>query len=436
MLRPYPLESPPPLPPFDGEWKEGVVASSGRRARPEGEGWGFPGSGAVSSLVATGGVERRFVALEEPCLFWEVSGAGELTLSCLLDLGVTDLRYERGAEGDRIWIGSESSSREFLVGCLGGVLSLEGDGAVTRLVARGRDRVRMLIVGCTGEPDRDQVTRILARKGLRGLQEQQERHAAQVAALSVHLLTPPGAEDRQVAEGIRALDAALVDQGGRREASDLLATGAGLLAVGLREPVRDLLRAPFQTAAHLRLYGAYATWAGDDEFLRKRWPEAARALRQLHDDPVVAALAAELLPIAESVGDLSAIGMLDGLVARGAPALPPIAAPVAELLQRRWGVAPNALEGMVRLAPVLPAEWDRMTLERLRVGPTTLDVRIKRRPGGVACHCRVTHGPSLLVHLAPVLPFVAAGVLVGDEQFPGPELRFELEQEMDAVWLA
>jgi hypothetical protein len=77
-----------------------------------------------------------------------------------------------------------------------------------------------------------------------------------------------------------------------------------------------------------------------------------------------------------------------------------------------------------------------MTLVRLRVGGTTFDAKVARRPGGVSVKLRVTHGPALLVRLDPVLPFVPTGVLVGAEQLPGPMVRFELDAEAEATWVA
>jgi hypothetical protein len=433
MLKPYPLETPPPLPPFDGEWREGGGAAWGRRVRPDGAGYRFPGAAALSDLRATGGRERRVAALEEPCLIWEVDGPGALELSGLIDLGGLDLRFERAPDGDRLWLGTESGTAECLVGALGGSLALEAEAGGARLTARGTGAVRLLILASSSAEDRDRSLRILARRGFGGLQEQRARHAEQLRGLALSAVTPDEAGDRALAGAIIGLDAELVEEEGRRSAAALLPTGAGLLAAGLREQVRDLLRAPFDGADHLRLYARYAEWVGDDDFLRKRWPEAARALGMLPAGGA-AAVATELLPVAELVGDLGSIGILDRVAsgdgAKGAP-IPTLLDPVLE----RWGIVPVALDGVLRLAPALPAGWDRMTLERLRIGRTTLDLRMKRRASAIAFHARVTHGPRILLQVTPVLPFHAAGILVGEAQLPGPALRAEVEQELDAVWV-
>jgi hypothetical protein len=435
MLKPYPLGSPPPLPPFDGEWREGGGAAWGRRVRPTAAGFDFPGAARVTDLRVTGAGERRVAALEEPCLVWEVAGAGALELSCHVDLGSADLRFERSADGDRLWLGTESHPGECLVGALEGTLAVEAEGGGVRLTARGSGTLRLLLLASTSAEDRDRSLRILARRGFGGLQEQRRRHADQLRGLALATTTPEVEADRALAERVVALDAAIVEEDGRRTTPDLVPTGTGLLAAGLREQVRDLLRAPFVGTDHLRLYTRYAAWVGDDEFLRKRWPEAARALGAWASERPEGGLAAELLPLAELVGDLGSIGILDGIEARAGEATDGTGDALDGALER-WGIVPLALDGMVRLSPALPAGWDRMTLERLRVGRTTLDLRLKRRAGGVALHVRVTHGPRIFLQVTPLLPFVPAGILVGDQQLPGPALRTEVEQELDAVWLA
>ena len=95
---------------------------------------------------------------------------------------------------------------------------------------------------------------------------------------------------------------------------------------------------------------------------------------------------------------------------------------------KRW-------EGTVTLAPQLPDAWPEMTLERLRIGSTSLDVRVRRRPGGLAVKCRVTRGPPIVVQLAPEIPFQPTGILLDGEQLAGPTVRFTVESEAEAVWI-
>jgi hypothetical protein len=98
-------------------------------------------------------------------------------------------------------------------------------------------------------------------------------------------------------------------------------------------------------------------------------------------------------------------------------------------------VIPDALDRSVALRPELPAAWREMTLERLRVGETTLSVKAARRPGAFALKLRVTHGPAITVRLDPRLPFTPSGVMVQDEPLGGPAVSFVLEGEGEARWM-
>jgi hypothetical protein len=280
------------------------------------------------------------------------------------------------------------------------------------------------------------VLRTLARKGFAGLQAQWRHHDEQIAALRLTVRTPDGAADRLVVDAIGAVDASIMEEGGRRSLPSLLEGGETLLATGIREPVRDLLRAGISSIESVRLLARYAEWVGADEFVRKRWPETERALREAPAGPAWREAAAEILPVAELMGDIGAIAALEGRLAAPGGSVTASASGVMTFLRSTWGVVPSALEGMVRLAPALPAGVEEMTLERLRIDRTTLDVRVRRRPGGLAIHSRITHGPQLLLRLAPVTPFVPSGVLLDGEQFPGPEVRFILEDEVTATWMA
>jgi hypothetical protein len=209
-------------------------------------------------------------------------------------------------------------------------------------------------------------------------------------------------------------------EGGRRTLPDPSVVGAHLLALGLREPVRDVLRGPIDSAELVVLFARYAEWAGADEFVTKHWPRALAEARHLDRRA--------WLPIAEAIGDRVAVAeFVDGG--------PLDAEPVPDPIEPLYAPRPNALDGVVHLAPSLPAGWPEMTLTRLRVGPTTLDIRVRRRPAGLAVKVRVTHGPPLVVRLSPQLERPATGVLVGGEQLAGPEVRITLTDEEEGVWM-
>lgn len=437
MLVPYPLEPPPRLPPLDEPW-EGADAPllSGRRARVRTDGAIDLAGVATITGPAGGAEERRFLALEEPCFVWQHAGSGTVRAGFTLRLRGTDAHFERSQDGTALWLTGEAHAAELLIACRGGTLELiEAEGL--RLAVEGSGPVRLIFVAADDEGDRERTLRALARKGFAGLRTQRQQHRTRLDGIGTRLTTPDPVQNAAFDALAPALDARLIElAGGRRTFPDLLSDGVPLLALGHREPVRDVLRAPFDTPAALRLLAAYAQWAGDDDFLRKQWPRAAAALRDSGRSAEERRAATDLAAVADAMGDHATLGVIDGILAGGSADVAGTPSLLPAGLARLWGVEPAALDRAVTLAPALPAEWREMTLGRLRIGATTFDARVSRRPGGVGVKLRVTHGPVLLVRLVPVLPFLPTGVLLGAEQLPGPMVRFELAGETEATWVA
>jgi hypothetical protein len=423
VLREYPLESPPALPPLDDEWAGAPVpVRGGRRVRPRADGVALGDGLALVGLEHTAGTDRWLYAVEEPCVVWEGTGPGAVTFSARLRFPDQELHLERSKEGDRLLLTADQSRTEFLVGAIGGTVRVEERDGALILSAVGSGRLRLVFVPAHDEADRERTLRALARKGVKGLVDQRRRHAEQLAALGVELSTPEPRYGEAIESWKQSIDELLdEDPKGRRSLPHPDQSGAMLLALGLREPVRDLLRAPIASAELVLLFAHYAQWAGADEFVARHWARAREEARGL-DHRV-------WLPIAEALGDRIAVAaLIDGAT------LPPpqMPAEIEELFEPR----PDALDGVLSLAPRLPAGWAEMTLSRIRVGASRLDVRVRRRPAGVAVKVRVTHGPPLVVRLAPRLEHPATGVLLGGEQLAGPEVRLTLESEEEGVWLA
>lgn len=105
---------------------------------------------------------------------------------------------------------------------------------------------------------------------------------------------------------------------------------------------------------------------------------------------------------------------------------------VSPVVEGLWGVTPDALSHAVRVAPWLPPEWQEMALRGLRVGATTLDLRLRRRPGKLVLRVERTHGPRLRV-VATRPPEAPAGLLLlNDEPLGGGRAAFEAG-ELDEV---
>ena len=455
MMIPYPLEPPPALPPLDDPWEApGSDLTTGRRARHGGERVEFYEGVTLERLAVLGPLElrdRRLVALEEPLFVWEVVCSGPLQLMADVRFRAEMVHYERTEEGSRLWLGGDTPSDELLVSCYGGVVEASEEGGRLRLCARGHDRVRLVVVGAWSEEDRDQTLRGLARKGVAGVVAQQVRHNGMLSSIGVKVSTPDPDEDLQVEFDKLEFDSWLHERrGGGRILVEPYDHGLILLSLGLREPVRDTLRAPLNDPVRRQLFAAYAAWAGIDDFVRRHWDRLMRAVRDAeegfrtcvlpergrsaHEEAVV-----DLLEVADALGDHAAVEWLGEIVGTEAISESTPGWIVADQFTpavRRWHIIPGALEGMVSLAPELPKDWPEMTLERLRIGETSLDVRMKRRPTGIAVKLRVTRGPPIVVQLVPRLPFTPTGILMDGVQLAGPTVRMTVDAEAEAIWVA
>lgn len=447
MLKSYPLEPPPLLPPLDSAWDDqGRTLGSGRRGGWEGASawfWDLPRLDRLAVLGPLELTDRRLVALEEPLFVWEVKGTGTLRLSCDVVFRALGLRYERAEDGSRLWLGAVDSTQELLVACYGGSVEVREEGERIRLEAVGQDRVRLAVVAAWDEADRERAVRALARKGVAGVAAQYVRHLGMIDALGASVTTPDPEVGARLDHLKRDLDGTLREfPDGHRGLLEPLGHGLPIIALGLREPVRDTLRGPLTDPDVLRLFAAYARWAGADEFVERHWPRVTAAMRDARRspeplDPIDAHFDAadELIPVAEALGDHETGTMLEEMIA-GIEDLPRPVRPWQEPEEyiEMWGITPGALEGMVTLAPALPAGWPEMTFERLRIGATSLDARVKRRPGGIAVKLRITRGPSIVVVLVPRLDFIPTGILLEGEQLSGPSVRFTVDGEVEAVW--
>jgi hypothetical protein len=431
VLTPYPLEPPPALPDLDGPWA-GPDAREGRRVaigEATREVAFADGVTLVGCSASGGSAERRTVALEEPLFLWEMTGGEALTCRFGVEWPRRPMHLERAADGGRLWVALEGDPLELLVACWGGTLTAAEDDGRLRIAATGRARLRVAVLVARDEADRERTFRQLARKGVPGLAAQRAQHDRQREALGLLLEQPDAAQAAACRDAVAAADRGLREgRDGARRLRAPLDEGETLLAGGIREPVRDHLRAPFDRPEDLLLLARYAAWAGDDDFLRRQWPRVDRALRSDAPDPAWATAAAALRPVAEALGDPAERLEVLARSAR-APRLPDGSA-LVQALRDPWGVEPVALDNAVTLAPRLPGGWREMALRRLRIARTTLDVRVRRRPAGLAVQLVVTHGPRLLVRLAPRLDFAPSGVLVAGESLAGGEVRFEVEGEV------
>jgi hypothetical protein len=449
VLIPYPLEPPPALPPLDDPWDSAEAdLDSGRRGRY------YPGTvlfhegPTLDALDLLGPLEvrdRRIMALEEPLFVWDVEATGPLRMTAAVRFAEARIRYERAVDGASLWLGAETGTDELIVRCYGGTVEAVEEGDVIRLTALGQDRMRLVVVAAWGEEDRSRTLRSLARKGIPGVVAQQVRHNEMLAQLGVKVTTPDPDIGLQLEFDKLEFESRLQEHrtGHRMLVEEPYGLGYMLLSLGLREPVRDTLRAPFDDPDRRRLFAAYAAWAGADDFVHRHWRRLVEGVRAAEQGYRTLQLgerysvhqegAFDLVAVAEALADREAVELFEE-VCRELEYEPMPGTDEVETALDFWGIEPLALEGAVHLRPALPELWPEMTLERLRIGDSSLDVRVRRRPSGVAVKVRVTRGPPVVVHLAPKLGYSATGVLVGAEQLAGGPVSLTVEDEVEALW--
>ncbi|MDX2119898.1 MAG: GH116 family glycosyl hydrolase [Gemmatimonadota bacterium] len=170
----------------------------------------------------------------------------------------------------------------------------------------------------------------------------------------------------------------------------------------------------------------YTGWVSLAEWRGGRWPAALAHLRANAD-------------LAEERARGAFDEVLHGLERRGAGICPDqawsAAMVVSPAVEGLWGVVPDALAGAVRVAPWLPPDWSEMSLRGLRVGATTLDLRLRRRPGRVVLRVERTHGPRLRLHATlPGLP-ASAAVTLNDEPLGGGRAVFDTAERDEVAFV-
>ncbi len=99
-----------------------------------------------------------------------------------------------------------------------------------------------------------------------------------------------------------------------------------------------------------------------------------------------------------------------------------------------WGIVPDAMNASLHIGPFLPARWNGMSLRRLRVGPSVLDIEVRRGTGRLVFRVFRRFGPALQVRLAPRgLPRVLS-VHVDEIQLGNPVVQFEAREHHEVIY--
>lgn len=424
----------PELPDLGGVWE--VEGQSGRRltfggdvARGPGEVWTHPFR-LLHDLRISGRTTACGAALELPLAIWDIEAAGTAP-HAVWSVDLPQIRVS--GDGARALCIAQGGAHRGLFAVQRGMLSVEGNRMAATTTSPS---FRLIAIGAVDDEDLRRTLDLLGRRHVAGLARQRAQHAEQVTRGGAALRTP---DDEATAAAFEAAkveaDAEIAElPGWGRAPLDHSAgspgsyvtrtacwTSLALLAAGMRDAARDTLRflarrqdaagdipvdcaldgatrfAGGEGAAHFLLLAArHDAWAGD------------------------AALRDELAPVMERAQKYTAAV---STAERGRPPAGP-AAVLLDGVERLWGVEPDAPREALRLRPALPAGWTRMSLARLRVGRTVLDLHLRRRAESVQLTVRRGSGPRILVDCEVAGSEAAAAELDG-VPMGSPRVRFE-----------
>ena len=453
---------------LEGAWLEPTKRSAAARrlvfaAAPDrGDVWAPPFR-LMRALSLRGNTTASGAALELPLAAWTLDGGidGGTAAEWTVDLERAGRRGDPGAgapgwalsdDGARLLAVSPDGRARALFATRGGRLTVEArpGGMGVRCAAAGNQTI--VAIGALDQSDLGRTLEHLARRGLAGLARQRIGHDEQVMRGGSALATPDDAAAAARFEAAKLeADAALVELPGIGRAPLLHAAGAdggpgafqtlhacrtalGLLAAGLRDPVRDTLRflsrcAGGSVPAAISLDGAITDGGSGDAL---RFLKLARRHFSWTAD---AALRDELSATVAMAEALAGPGQIQAAGARANGSARTEGDPGEELravIEDVWGIEPDAPNDAIRLRPRLPAGWSRAGLSRLRVGRTILELRFRRRGTVTQLALRRVMGPAISVDCElPALPVEAAeldGVALGSAR-----ARFEATGEHELI---
>ncbi len=412
--------------------------------------------------------ERFTVALDQGLVFWSVVADGPAVVTLKWE---TDLRRAApyparasqaraqvvGTAEMRVTLSHEPASAQIMAAA--GTLTAHG----TRFEVKGEGIVRVILAAAASEAELGKVLDALKRRKLRAYRQERLLHARRIdERLTVFEAPDPALTrafawakvrlDRSLAEspGVgRAVLTAEVPERARYLTPEACRVAAASLVAGDREIIRDTLRflsrsrdragrpphevtpsglawhdAPADAALVAELAGHYLAWTGDRALLDKYWPGLTPAsptppaiVAEWHSGNWESALESLRLLSVQSVESADSADLPRGI------------------LEGLWGAVPDATNESLALEPFLPEAWHEMTLRRLRVGATMLDLRLRRRPGAIALRVEKIQGPRLRLAATLRARVPLTGLTLNDEPLGGNRAVFDIGSEDEVRWL-
>lgn len=418
--------------------------------------------------------ERVSVALDQGLVFWSVVADAPVAIGLTWftdfqrspppEIPATPLvplaPLEDSGAGGRVRVGLEDPPVRFQAEIQAGsilppepVTDFFGGGF--RFEVRGTRLLRLILAAGGDEAELERALDALHRRKLRAFRQDRILHARRIEERLVGLESPEPALDRAFEWAKVQLDGLLVEISGRGRNLTGEAPAAAVratLAMGDRDIAKDVIRhlgraEPDEDVMRrlLELVECYARWSGDLTMLRRLWPGLEAPYRSTRVSPTLArgldavarALGMEVPapePTEAGGGASASVAWTDAMAWRRAAGGDDPASLVLGVIEGLWGVRPDALRGEVRVEPALPEDWSEMGLRRLRVGPTTLDLRVRRRPERTVVMVRRGAGPAIRLRLR--LPGRAGGgpVTVDQVELGADEVAFMIEDVHEVVY--
>jgi len=360
--------------------------------------------------------ERITTALDHPLIFWSIVADTPvpIRLTWVTDLPGNEpsgaplgqmIGEEGSTEDTHIRVGREDAEPRFQVLPVAGVAAITGPvtapagNDALAFEVRSDRLLRAVLAAGADTAELERALDALRRRRLRAFRQDRILHARRIEDRLVSLVSPDPELDRAFGWAKVNLEAMLEARPhlGRQVAGDAIGVACATLAIGDRDIARDVLR-PLRLGENgadraplLRLADYYARWTGEPV------PRVTAARGGIEASDTV-------FELTGSRGDPAALvlGVIEGL----------------------WGIRPDAPRGAVRVRPSLPAGWPEMALRRLRVGPTTLDLRVRRRPGRTVVMVRRTGGPPIRLTVGLRGRTATGPVMIDQTEVGGQEVSF------------
>lgn len=363
--------------------------------------------------------ERITTALDHPLIFWSIVADAPVSirLSWLTDLDNEDsagisliqmVAEEPPPTESHLRVGREERAPRFQVQPIAGIAGITGISADSLGFEVRSDRIlRVVLAAGADDAELDRAMDALRRRKLRAFRQDRILHSRRIEDRLVSLVSPDASFDRAFGWAKVRLDGMLEARphAGRHVARNAVRVAQATLAMGDRDLARDVLRSLRLSQGDPRrelpqLVDWYTRWTG--EMLPDEASPSGGANAELPFD-----LTALQRDPAETV-----LGVIEGI----------------------WGIRPDAIRGELRLMPALPRQWNEMTLQRLRVGATTLDLRLRRRAERTVIAVRRSAGPPLKLRLG-LRDRVGHGPVTVDEvELSGPEIVFTTGEENEVTF--